>query len=178
MKRILMIVAALLALSLLAAAQQPLGDIARDLKKNKDQEKKPAKVYDNDNLPSSGAINTAAAAPAEKPSAKDEKSADKEKDEAAKAQTEWKQRIADAKKEIASVQRELDLLQRENRMRGAVYYADAGTRLRDEKKFAEDDRKYQADITDKQKALEAAKQKLDDLRDQGRKAGMPPAVLD
>jgi hypothetical protein len=54
-----------------------------------------------------------------------------------------------------------------------VFYADAGARLRDEKKYAEDDRKYQADIANKQKAIADGKATLDKLREEARRAGVP-----
>lgn len=84
-----------------------------------------------------------------------------------------KKQIDDQQKEIAQLQRELDVSQREARLRAAAYYADAGTMLRDQGKFAEDSRKTQAEIDSKQQALAAAKQKLEDLQEEARKSGMP-----
>jgi hypothetical protein len=45
--------------------------------------------------------------------------------------------------------------------------------LRDQTKFAEDVRKEQDEINGKKQALDAAQQKLADLQEQARKAGMP-----
>lgn len=84
-----------------------------------------------------------------------------------------KKRIESQEKEIAQLQRELDVDQREARLRAAAYYADAGTMLRDQGKFAEDSRKSQADIDAKTKALADAKQKLEDLQEEARKSGIP-----
>ena len=64
------------------------------------------------------------------------------------------------------------------RLRAAAFYADAGNQLRDEKKWAEDQRKYQSDMEGKQKELEEAKQKLVDLQEEGRKAGVPLGKLE
>lgn len=69
-------------------------------------------------------------------------------------------------------------MQREYRLRAAAYYADAGNSLRDPKQWAEEDRKYQDDLKTKQDTLADAKQKLSDLQDQGRKAGMPSADIE
>ncbi len=55
----------------------------------------------------------------------------------------------------------------------AAYYGDAGTMLRDQAKFAEDTRKEQDEINTKKQALDAAQQKLEDLQEQARKAGLP-----
>jgi len=59
-----------------------------------------------------------------------------------------------------------------------VYYADAGAMLRDSGKFAEDSRKLQAEIDTKTQALADAKQKLTDLQEEARKAGVPQNQLD
>ena len=71
------------------------------------------------------------------------------------------------------MQRELDVLVRENKIRAAVYYSDAGARLRDEAKFASDDRKYAADIEAKQKAITNAQANLDKIREEARRTGVP-----
>jgi hypothetical protein len=76
------------------------------------------------------------------------------------------------------LQRELDVSEREGRLRAAAYYADAGVMLRDQSKFAEDSRKNQEEIDSKKHELETAKQKLDDMEEQARKAGVPSNQLD
>ena len=91
---------------------------------------------------------------------------------------EWKARFAEQRKVISGLERELDVLQRENKLRAASYYADAGNRLRDEKKYAEDDRRYKTDIANKEQEITAAKQKFEEMQDQARKAGMPSRVSD
>ena len=63
-------------------------------------------------------------------------------------------------------------MERESRLRAAAYYADAGVMLRDQAKFAEDSRKSQDEINGKKQALEAAQQKLGDMQEQARKAGL------
>jgi len=90
----------------------------------------------------------------------------------------WKKLINDEKKEISQLERELNVAQREAGLHNAVYYADAGTMLRDSAKFADDSRKLQTEIDTKTQALAAAKQKLADLQDQARKAGVPANQLD
>jgi hypothetical protein len=64
-------------------------------------------------------------------------------------------------------------LQRENRLRAATYYADAGTRLRDQGKYAADDLRYQQEIQAKRSAIKSAQQQLDTLREQARRMGVP-----
>lgn len=88
-----------------------------------------------------------------------------------KASDSWKKKIEDQQKEVAQLQRELDVAQREARMRAAVYYADAGTMLRDQGRFAEDTRNLQGEIDAKTQSLNNAKQKLEDLQEQARRSG-------
>ena len=90
----------------------------------------------------------------------------------------WKKQINDQKKEISQLERELNVAQREAGLHNAVYYADAGAMLRDSAKFADDSRKLQAEIDTKTQALADAKQRLADLQEDARKAGVPQNQLD
>jgi hypothetical protein len=180
-----------------AVAQQSLGDVARANRANK--KGTATTKLDDDSLPHS----TASAAANDSDAAKktDEKADDKSKtaDNKDAVKTEVKDADkADAKdakkdpaeaqkqknaelvkqmdtqkKEIATLQRELDVAQREARLHSAAYYADAGVMLRDQAKFAEDSRKEQDEINIKKQALDAAQQKLTDLQELARKAGLP-----
>jgi len=156
------------------AQQQSLGDAARQARKNKQAE--PArKVITNDDIATpKSASDTSAQPAASGADASKEKSGDKAKlsdDDQAKLDKEWQDKISAQKDQIALLERELDVLQRENKLRASSYYADAGNRLRDEKKYAEDDRKYRDEVAAKQKAIDDAKAKLEQMRDDARKAG-------
>jgi hypothetical protein len=74
------------------------------------------------------------------------------------------------------VARELDVLQREYQLRAAAMYGDAGNRLRNQTDWDKQDAQYKQNIADKQKALDDAKQKLDDMQEEARKAGVPSNV--
>jgi hypothetical protein len=178
MKRVWLALITLALLSLCASAQQSLADAAREAKKDK----KPAsKVYDNDNLPTTATIsqNSTSSAPDKKPSdAKADAAAAADEGDKAKLEARFRSQTADLKKEINQLSRELDVTQREHGLRAAAFYGDAGTRLRDEKKWADDERKYQAELSDKQKQLADSKAKLDDLREQARKAGLPASATE
>ncbi len=170
---------------------QSLGETARKLRQNKPAETSP-KVITNDDLreappapeAKSESADTAKAAEAAKnPADEKDKTAAAEKPkktdpeaDQAKLDEEWSKKIDDQKQKIADIAHELDLLQRENKLRAAAYYADAGTRLRDQQNYAEQDRKYQKDIADKQKALDDAKAALSDLQEEARKAGASAKV--
>ncbi|MGH9555958.1 MAG: hypothetical protein ACRD2Y_09075 [Terriglobales bacterium] len=181
MKRILLSLAVACLLTSLAAAQS-LGEIAR-----KNREKKgttsTGKVYTNETLPqtstfasesrttqaaaqeSTSTTTTAAAAAI----AEEEEGAVDPKEEEAK----WRARFKEQKDEIALLERELTVTERENKLRAAAFYGDAGTRLRDEAKYAAEDRKYKQETEEKKQKLTEAKQKLEDLREELRKAGKP-----
>jgi len=85
---------------------------------------------------------------------------------------DWNKRVEAQRNEIVLLQRELDVAQREQRLRAAAFYADAGTQLRDSAKYAEDSRKEQETIDTKKQALDRAQEKLADLEEQARKAGV------
>jgi len=68
------------------------------------------------------------------------------------------------------------VLQREYQIRAAAMYADAGNRMRNSADWDKQDAQYKQQIADKQKVLDDAKQKLDDIQEQARKAGAPVSV--
>jgi hypothetical protein len=100
------------------------------------------------------------------------------KAKAAADPTEWKNRVAAQKEKLSDGEKELNLMEREHQVRVAVYYADAGNQLRDSKKWFEDEKKYQDDHTAKQKEVEEARQKLNDIKEEARKAGVSMSALE
>lgn len=187
-----------------ASAQQSLGELARQARKDKPATEGSPKVITNDDLNSSApairpeasttenssaeAADSSAKAPADAQAAPDKAAAaaaDKDKakpanadEEQAKLEKQWQDKLAAQKDQISLLERELDVLQRENKLRVANYYADAGSRLRNQAKYAEEDRKYHDDIQAKQKAIDDAKAKLADMKEEARKAGVPAGMLD
>jgi hypothetical protein len=99
-------------------------------------------------------------------------------DEAAKAAAskQWADKLATQKDQIDLLGRELDVLQREYQIRAAAMYADAGNRMRNSADWDKQDTQYKQQIADKQKALDEAKQKLEDTQEEARKAGVPASV--
>jgi hypothetical protein len=101
-----------------------------------------------------------------------------EEDESAK-QAAWKQwgdKIAAQKDQIDLLTRELDVLQREYQIRAAAMYSDVGNRLRNSADWDKQDAQYKQQIADKLKALDDAKQKLEDIQEEARKAGTPSSI--
>ena len=96
-------------------------------------------------------------------------------DEVKQKTEDWNKKIDAQRNEIVLLQRELDVAQREQRLRAAAFYADAGTQLRDPARYAEDSRKEQELIDSKKQALDRAQEKLADLQEQARKAGVRAA---
>jgi hypothetical protein len=86
--------------------------------------------------------------------------------------------IESQKGEISRLERELDISTREWKLRQAAYYADAGNQLRDPAAWAASERKYNDETAAKKQALDDARQKLDDMQEQARKAGMSSSATE
>jgi len=181
--------------------QQPLGDYARAVRK--DKKAASAKEFDNDNLPmndklsvvgnptasgdsqaGSGDQSQSAASGGQGAGQSDKKADDKpggikpgeSAEDRQKTYDDWKDRIAAQKAKMDLAARELDVEQREYQLRAAAMYADAGNRLRNEGTWDKEDADYKKKIDEKKKAADAAKQDLDDLQEDARKAGIPSSV--
>jgi hypothetical protein len=179
-----------------ASAQdsQPLGDYARAVRKDK----KPAtaKQFDNDNMPVDDKLSVVGGAGSSDSQAQtaanggvdaaqsDKKGDDKppaiqpgqSPEDRQKTYDAWKDRLTDQKAKVELLNRELDVEQREYQLRAAAMYADAGNRLRNSGNWDKEDADYKQKIAEKKKAAEAAKQQLDDMQEDARKAGVPSSV--
>jgi hypothetical protein len=183
-----------------AQPSNSLGDYARSVRKTQGQKAPEAKHYDNDNLPQNEKISVVGQTPAVqtadnlngdapktdatastpgdpgKSADGDKKDADSSQDSKQAEYADWQGKIADQKKQIDLASRELDVLQREYQLRAAAMYADAGNRLRNAGAWDKEDTDYKQKIADKQKAVDTAKQKLDEMQEQARKAGVPSSM--
>ena len=175
MKKFLPLIAVML-FAVGAWAQQSLGEIARV---NRARKKPSATIrLNDDNTPrtlTANADDDSANEAAPNQNGVKSKN-DKAKKEAANSGKQSNDKLAGEiskqKDEITKLQHELDIAQREQRLNAAAYYGDAGVRLRDQAKFAESSRKKQEEIDGKKKAIADAQQKLTDLQEQARKAGL------
>ena len=187
-----------------APDQSSLADYARKVHKDTGAAKPKPKVFDNDNLPKDDKLSivgqpaTAEAKPAaaeeaaEKPAASpDNKLASNEKTPAqskasseednAKKEAEWKawqDKLNAQKDKVALASRELDVTQREYQLRAAAIYADVGNRLRNAAQWDKEETTYKQQIAEKQKALDDAKQKLEDMKDEAHRAGVPSSMTE
>jgi hypothetical protein len=170
-----------------SAQQEPLGDYARQVRKEKEKEKPvpAARSFDNDNLPRNDTLSVVGPAPdqtqnqsgqAANSQPDESKSAEAANAAKEKADDGWKDKIAAQKQQIELLSRELDVAQREYRLRAAAFYADAGNRLRNQGSWDKEDAQYKQQIAQKQKALDDAKKSLDDMQEQARKAGVPSSM--
>lgn len=175
--RVFAVVLLLSALSL--GQQQSLADIAR---RTRTQRKPGTRVITNEDLPRSPSPGTA---PAEDESV--DKQAQEEKDkgtpkdgpEALKErEKDFLARYGKEKSELDLLTRELNVLHRESQIKTTEYYADAGTRLRDPRAFYEKSKQYSDDIAVKEKAVEAARQRIEDLKEEARRAGLPTRLFE
>lgn len=199
MKRAAQILITFVLFAVATAGAQSLGDYARSVRKDKSTPTAASKHYDNDNLPKTEHLSIVGPPPTQTADSGESKpdeqvtenatkidgsgqagdSANASKDEAEERQKmldEWKKRLEDQKTQIASAEKELDLLNREYRLRAAAMYADVGNRLRNSVSWDKEDREYKQQIAEKEKAVADAKQKLDDMQESARKAGVPSAV--
>lgn len=166
----------LILLGIGGAAAQSLGDYARAVRKNKTEPATASRHFDNDNLPTDQALSVvgpppdasaASAATPAAPATNAPAAAEKQK-----TADEWKNKLDQQKAKIDALSHELELEQREYRLKAAAFYGDAGTRLRDAAQWDKQDTDYKSEVESKQKAIDAARQQLEDLQEQARKAGV------
>ena len=185
--------------------QSSLAEYARRIRKETGPAVKP-KVFDNDNLPKDdklsivGQTPVAEAKPATAENADDKtasaangkaavdgkatgpaKTAAASEDDQIKKQAEWKswkEKLSAQKDQVNMATRELDVTQREYQLRAAAMYADAGNRLRNSTQWDKEETNYKQQIAEKQKAVDEAKQKLEDMREEAHKAGVPSSMIE
>ncbi len=167
----------LLLLAVSGVSAQSLGDYARAVRKNKPEPSSTTRYFDNDNLPTTDKLSVVGPAPAADSNAAGAGAAGADADKAAAAERQktaddLKKKLDEQQQKIESLNHDLDLDQREYRLRAAEIYSDAGNRLRNSAQWDKDDAQYKTDIDSKQKALDAAKQDLDQIQEEARKAGI------
>lgn len=179
MKKILLCSLMVLAAVAVAEAQQSLGDAARKARAEKrgsatvrlegDGFSVPENQAGGSNSSNKAVPDAPDAQPATKPAdAQAKKGADAEKQRA----DDWNAKIDAQRRVVGLLQRELDVATREQRMRSASYYGDPAAQAQNSAKYMEDSHKAQEEIDGKKKDLDQAQQKLDDLMEQARKAGV------
>ncbi|MFB3915622.1 MAG: hypothetical protein ACE14M_02760 [Terriglobales bacterium] len=197
---LLLVVSVLGAIAL--AQSEPLGDVARQQRAAKKTTS--ARVISNEDLPTSAVINvtgpdTQAAEDEDKEDKNKDKDKDKDKEKAASTgegkqdqkpgeeakdkdqktaeatESAARKRVEDQKKEISTLERELHILQRESELDNPPAWM--GRENPDW--VAESKRRKSAEeIAAKKEAIEAAKQKLEEIQEEARKSGMPTSATE
>ena len=178
---------------------QSLGEIARKEQSKKGSGQRSGKVITNDDLDnlkkgSTDPISTASSGPTRNETqAADSTAPAKDSGAESKSETgtngetqsqagssedkqsqeaDLKAKFNEQKGKIDLLQREIDVMQREQKLRATMYYSDAGNKLRDPKRFGDEQQKLNDDIDRKKKELDAAKAELEKIKEEARKAGL------
>jgi hypothetical protein len=155
-----------------AGQQDSLADAARRAREAKKDAPKPAKVFDNDNLPGSGGISTVgAAADADAGTATADSTAAAAKP--AGGEKEWKQKFADLRATLARDQADLDVMQRELGVLNLQNYNDPVKGMQQDLTRGDINKKT-ADIDAKRKKIAEDQQAIDDATEDLRKSGGNP----
>lgn len=153
-------------------AQGSLADAARKSREQKKSEK-PAKVFTNDNIPTSGGISVAGAQPAAKEGAAATETAAASGNPSGKDEKGWRDKFAKLRQKLQMDQENLDVMQRELGVLSMQYYPDPNKAM--QQQLSRDDiNKKTSDIDAKKKDVEADQQAIDDAEDDLRKAGGDP----
>jgi hypothetical protein len=176
-----------------------LADAARENRKTKAQSGRT--VWTNENIsaidnkdaaPSAAPAATPAAAEAEKAPAAEtaevkeaKKECDKTKDAdcgkteekstaelAAEKSDGYKKKLKGMQDDLADLQKEASVNEREWKLAQAAYYGDAGTQLRNQKSFSDDQSGHQKDTERLQKAIQDQQKKIEDFKEAARKDGV------
>jgi hypothetical protein len=189
----LLILTGLLA-GIAAAQSDSLADAARKHKQQQAGKPVAAKIYTNDNLPATETISTvgapasdtAATAPTDgqttadgsTPTTKDgAKPADDTKTRQ-KTWEDWRDKIQKQKASVEQMQKENEEIDRQYKLTSGNYYNSAQQRLYDGAAMAKEDAAYKQQLEQKKKAIDDAKQKIDDLQEEARRAGVPSGYRD
>ena len=157
-----------------SSSQGSLADAARKAREQKKGEK-PAKVFTNDNIPTSGGISVASAqgAPKEGDAAVAETSPSASGNPSGKDEKGWRDKFAKLRQKLQRDQENLDVMQRELGVLSMQYYPDPNKAM--QQQLSRDDiNKKTADIDNKKKDIANDEQAISDAEDDLRKAGGDP----
>jgi hypothetical protein len=177
----LMAIAILLLLAISGATAQSLGDYARTARKNKTDSTPTTRHFDNDNLPVNDSLSVVGPQPMVASAVTTAKAADAKPDPAAagaeqkKAADEWKKKIEQQQEKITFLNHEIALSQREAKLRAAQYYGDPYSRVHNSVQADQQDAQAKSELEAKQKELDSARQQLDQMQEDARKAGIAQA---
>jgi biotin carboxylase len=146
----------------------PLAAAARRAREEKKDQAKPAKVFTNDNLPTTGgvsAVGETSAAPGGENVVVQDGPASLDAQEKM-----WRERFSKLRHKLEQDQQELDVMQRELGVLDIQYYNNPVKAMQQELTRSDINKKT-ADIDAKKSQIEADKQAISDAEDELRKAG-------
>jgi chromosome segregation ATPase len=149
----------------------PLVAAARRAREEKKDQAKPAKVFTNDNLPTTGGVSSVGETSA---SAGPDKASGSESSASLDTQEKmWREKFATLRHKLEQDQQELEVMQRELGVLDVQYYNNPVKAMQQELTRSDINKKT-ADIDAKKAQMEADKQALSDAEDDLRKAGGDP----
>jgi hypothetical protein len=157
-----------------APQQDSLAEAARRAREKKKDAPKAAKVFTNDDLPTTGAISTVGSSSAATP----EETAQTSAPAAGNDEKAWREKFANLHHKLDQDQAELDVMQREANVDELQYYGGdpqkaAADQMSQQPMGAEYNKKVSA-IDAKKAQVEADKQAISDAEDDLRKSGGDP----
>ncbi len=177
-----------------AAQSDSLAEAARKHRQQQSGKPVAAKVYTNDNLPATETISTVGAPASDAATstptdgqATADGSASVAKDGAKPADDtktrqktweDWRDKIQKQKASVEQMQKENEEIDRQYKLTSGNYYNSAQQRLYDGAAMAKEDAAYKQQMEQKKKAMDDAKQKIDDLQEEARRAGVPSGYRD
>jgi hypothetical protein len=150
-----------------APQQESLAEAARKAREAKKDQAKPAKVFDNDNLPG-GAVSTVGKTDDAKKDGAD--ASDDKSKPTADSEKVWREKFGTLRSKLARDKEDLEVMQRELGVLNLQNYSDPNKGLQQELTRSDINDKTAA-IDAKQKAIEADQQAIDDAEEDLRKAG-------
>ncbi len=161
-----------------AAPVDPLVAAARKAREQKKDQPKPARVFDNDNIPTQGGVSAVGSAPeaesteggatAEAGGAPAKAAAPSGTDE-----TAWREKFAKLRKKLEQDQADLEIMQRELGVLDVQYYNDPMKGMQQGYTRSDINDKT-TKIDDKKKQIEADQQAISDAEDELHKSGGDP----
>jgi multidrug resistance efflux pump len=91
---------------------------------------------------------------------------------------DWREKIEKQKAAVEQMQKENDDIDRQFKLTTGNYYSSAQQRLFDGAAMAKEDAAYKQQMEQKKKSIEDARQKIEDLQEQARRAGVPSGYRD
>jgi hypothetical protein len=157
------------------AQEDSLAAAARRAREQKKETTKPAKVFDNDNLPTKGGVSTVGTSPTESASGEAAEAGESKAASGgaptAKGESYWREKFATLRHKLEQDQAALDVMQRELAQLDIQYYPDNPVQGMQQQLTRSDINDKTAKIDAMKKQIQADEQAISDAEDELHKAG-------